>query len=680
MASNGLRFSGNPAIVPFLMLSSGKRRAARVAIDTGGTFTDCVYLDGNKPVLLKVPSTPVDPSAAVLDALSQIASSDSLEVRHGTTVGVNVLLERKGARTCFVTTLGFEDTIEIGRQARPVLYDWFFQKQPALAPQELRIGVNERTASDGSVLTAVSAAEIRRIQERVRDCGAESAAVSFLFAFSNPHNEQAIAAALRELNLPVSVSHEILPEFREYERGSTILINAYLAPKMSSYLDKVDRALVKQTSQLLVMQSSGGIVPAQTAAREPVRAILSGPAGGIVGALSIAKAAGYAKVLTFDMGGTSTDVALIETSAGLSTTNEYQIAGMPVAVPMLDIHTVGAGGGSLAWFDSAGALHVGPQSAGAHPGPICYGTGAEPTVTDADLLLGRLDADRFLAGRMKLDRKRTEDYFANAKGALSTVEAFAEGIVQLANLRMEQALRGISVERGLDPREFVLVSFGGAGPVHACALASALRISRVLVPPMPGALSAYGILISDVVRDYSRTVMLRLGDPLIDRHFRDLEATGRKEMKTAGFTALALRSVDLRYEGQGYELTLPAGPGLLTRFHELHRRRYGYSDAERKVQIVSVRVRMVAESEPVPMPRNSIRKGSGAAAVIHANNIVVQGKKRQAKVYDRSLLRSGDRFEGPAIIAEYSATTFVPPHCSVSVDRMGNLLIDIPVS
>jgi N-methylhydantoinase A len=630
--------------------------------------------------LLKVPSTPGDPSAAVLGALSQIGCGDEMEVRHGTTVGTNALLERKGARTCFVTTAGFEDTIEIGRQARSVLYDWFFQKQPALAAQEMRIGVNERTASDGTVLTGVSAAEVRRIQERVRHCGAESAAVSFLFAFANPANEHAIAAGLRELNLPVSVSNEILPEFREYERGSTVLINAYLEPKMFSYLGKIDRALERRTSRFLVMQSSGGTVPARTAAHEPVRAILSGPAGGIVGALSVAKAAGYDKILTFDMGGTSTDVALIETSAGLSITNEYQIAGLPVAVPMLDIHTVGAGGGSLVWFDSASALHVGPQSAGARPGPICYGTGTQPTVTDADLILGRLDPDGFLGGRMKLDRRRTEEQFVKAKGALSTVEAFAEGIVELANLRMEQALRKISVERGLDPREFVLVSFGGAGPVHACALASALRISRVLVPPMPGALSAYGILISDVVRDYSRTVMLQPGDPSIDRHFKDLEATGRKEMKMAGFTAVALRSADLRYEGQGYELTLPAGPRLLTRFHQLHGRRYGYSDTDRKVQIVNLRVRMVAESEPAPMPQNTLRKGSGAAAVIGANNIVVHSRKRRAKVYDRSLLLSGDRFEGPAVIVEYSATTFIPPHCMVSVDRMSNLVIDIPAS
>jgi N-methylhydantoinase A len=668
------------------MLSSAQRQGTkkagpatgiRVAIDTGGTFTDCVYSNGTELAMLKVPSTPANPAQAVLASVSQIAGQTGVEVRHGTTVGTNALLERKGARTCFIATAGFEDTIEIGRQARPKLYDWFFEKDPPLAPESMRIGVEERVASDGSVLKAVTDAEIARLQEQVRACRAESVAISFLFSFVNPRNERVVASALRELNLPLSISHEILPEFREYERGSTVLINAYLAPKMLSYIGEIDRTLNQQGSRLLVMQSSGGTVPAQIAAREPVRAILSGPAGGIIGAVSVARAAGYSKILTFDMGGTSTDVALIDGERGPAITNEYQIGGMPVAAPMLDIHTVGAGGGSLAWFDSAGALHVGPQSAGAHPGPICYGTGTEPTVTDANLLLGRIDAGMFLGGRMKLDRERTCAGFAKSKGSLKSAEEFAEGIVEVANLRMSQALRKISVERGLDPREFILVSFGGAGPLHACALAESLHISKVLIPAFPGALSAYGILISDIVRDYSRTVMLSPSDPSIERLFRELEMKGRREMKQSGLQAVCMRSLDLRYEGQGYELNLPAGGGLLHRFHRFHRERYGYSDPARAVQVVNLRVRMISASQPVHFPRQRLRPGAGEQAVLRGSTVVIRGKSHKARIYDRSLLHAGDRFEGPAVIAEYSATTFVPPRSLASVDARGNIVIDI---
>jgi N-methylhydantoinase A len=652
---------------------------SRIAIDSGGTFTDCVYFQGEQIKLLKVPSTPADPSLAVLDALRQLGCAPGAEVRHGTTVGTNALLERKGARTVFITTAGFTDTIAIGRQARPELYDWSFKKPPPLAPEELRIGANERVASDGSILKAITDVEIRRIRDQVKASAAESAAVSLLFAFANPQNERAIVAALRELNLHVSASHEILPEFREYERASTVLINAYLAPKLSSYLANIDKALATQQSRLLVMQSSGGIVPAGTAASQPVRAILSGPAGGIVGAVSVARRAGYSKILTFDMGGTSTDVSLLDAGSQLSTTTEYQIEGMPVAVPMLDIHTVGAGGGSLAWFDAAGALHVGPQSAGAEPGPICYGRGTVPTVTDANLLLGRIDAGMFLGGSVKLDKQRVVDAFTRMKGTLRRPEVYAEGIVEIANLRMEQALRKISIERGLDPREFILVSFGGAGPLHACALAESLRISRVFVPAMPGALSAYGILISDVVRDYSRTVMLQPGNPAIEQAFKELEMAGQKEMRADGLRAISHRSLDLRYEGQGYELSLPAGPHLLQRFHQLHKARYGYSDEDRRVEIVNVRLRLVSESCKLPEKRSRILRRNGENAVVRATTVTFRGRSHKAQVYDRALLRSGDTFDGPAVIAEYSGTTFLPPRCRASVDGAGNLVIAVPV-
>lgn len=649
----------------------------RIAIDTGGTFTDCVYVAGGRLEILKLPSTPADPSEAVLNAIAQIAGGEPAEVRHGTTVATNALLERKGARVAFVTTAGFEDTVAIGRQARPKLYDLFFTTEPPLAPPELRFGISERTAPDGSILRSISPDELTRLQERLREARAESVAVSLLFAFANPANEREVAAALRELNIPVSVSHEILPEFREYERASTVLINAYLAPRMKCYLNGLDTALHLKGSSLHVMQSSGGIVPAAVAASEPVRTILSGPAGGLVGSLAVARAAGFLKLLTFDMGGTSTDVALVDANSGLRTTGDFQILGLPVAIPMLDIHTVGAGGGSLAGFDRGGALKVGPESAGADPGPACYGRGDRPTVTDANLLLGRLHAAHFLGGGMKLERERARDALERSKATIATPEIFAEGILRLADSHMEKALRRISVEQGHDPRDFILVSFGGAGPLHACALARALEISKVLVPNMPGALSAYGILLSDVVRDFSRTVMLSPGDESLAGHFQQLEQAARAQMRAEGFEATALRSADVRYRGQGYELSVPWSSDLAAHFHKLHDERYGYADAARPIEIVNVRLRCTAPTGPLPLARFESRPGDGTPAILATQPVYFAGKWLESSLFERARLCAGDRFAGPATVVEYSATTFLPPGCTASVDEYRNILIDV---
>jgi len=395
-----------------------------------------------------------------------------------------------------------------------------------------------------------------------------------------------------------------------------------------------------------------------------------------VGALAVARAAGFERILTFDMGGTSTDVALVASGAGLRATTESQIMGMPVAVPMLDIHTVGAGGGSLAGFDQGGALKVGPQSAGADPGPICYGRGTQPTVTDANLILGRLDPNAFLGGGMHLDEARTRQYFEPAKRNLKTMESFAEGIIRLADSHMEKALRKISVEQGHDPRDFVLVSFGGAGPLHACALARALQIPKVLVPRMPGALSAYGILVSDIVRDYSRTVMLRPGDASIAQHFAKLEEKGAREMEGEGLEATALRSVDLRYAGQGYELTVNWSSDFVEQFHRLHEERYGYADARRPVEIVNARVRMIAATEQLALDGAAAEKQSGFTGD-GLRRVHYQGEWLEGKVHDRAELRPGERFEGPAVVVEYSATTFVPPRCRATVDRQSNLIIEV---
>src|SRR5438477_9370270 len=480
----------------------------RIAIDTGGTFTDCVWVEGGQLRLLKVFSTPADSSQAIVNALRKIGHRGDWVLLHGTTVGTNTLLQRKGARVAFVTTAGFEDSIEIGRQARPRLYDFFFERIPPLVAGDMRFGVVERTSPEGNILTSTSQGALTKLARRIWRKQPRAIAISLLFSFANPRNEQQAAAKLRRLKIPLSISHEILPEFREYERASTVVANAYLQPVMQSYLQRLQGRLPGRDSRAFVMQSSGGITALKGAARGPARTVLSGAAGGVVGAAAMARRSGFERVITFDMGGTSTDVALVEGTPRAA--SEGEIAGLPVRVPMLDIHTVGAGGGSMARFDPAGALRVGPESAGADPGPICYGRGNEPTVTDANLILGRLQPHRFLGGEFTLNLERTQRLIADwlkKNASLLTVQQFAAGVIRVVNAAMEKAIRVVSVERGFDPREFTLVSFGGAGGLHACELAKSLSVPRVIVPPLPGALSALGILVSDVVKDYSRTVL-----------------------------------------------------------------------------------------------------------------------------------------------------------------------------
>ncbi|MGZ4788709.1 MAG: hydantoinase/oxoprolinase family protein, partial [Terriglobales bacterium] len=496
------------------MRSSTKPTDFRIAVDTGGTFTDCIWVERGRVRMLKVFSTPDDPSRAIADAIDRLCSAGDppavagatrprvLTLLHGTTVGTNTLLQRKGARVAFVTTKGFEDTIEIGRQARPKLYDFFFDKVEPLVPSDLRFGVPERISAEAEILRKPSRDHLKQLAETIRSQHPEAIAISTLFSFANPANEIAIAEALRSLTVPLSISHQLLPEFREYERASTVVVNAYLQPVMERYLTNLGRvvdaarpraaqderhvmdaarpraATPATRHRVFVMQSSGGITSLATAAREPVRTVLSGPAGGVVGAAAMARRSGFDQIISFDMGGTSTDVALV--SGELHTSNESEIAGLPVRVPMLDIHTVGAGGGSIARFDAGGALRVGPESAGASPGPICYGHGMQPTVTDANLLLGRLRPDRFLGGDFTLDLERTRTIITEwlkRAGSSMSVDQFAAGIIRVVNSTMEKAIRVVSIERGYDPRGVALVAFGGAGGLHACELAAGLGIS-----------------------------------------------------------------------------------------------------------------------------------------------------------------------------------------------------------
>jgi N-methylhydantoinase A len=706
----------------------------RVGVDTGGTFTDCVILKRGEVKILKVFSTPEDTSRGILDGVRRLVESSRpdgpIEIIHGTTVGTNSLLERRGARVALITTEGFEDLFEIGRQARPRLYDLEARQPPPLVPRKLRFGVGERTAADGTILRRPSASSIARLISKLRRLHIDSIAVCFLFSYLNPANEKVLAQALKRLQLPISVSHEILPEFREYERLATVVINAYLAPRMGEYLKRLARGMGREMTPLLgggggrwgwarihlhrpttpwappdqggdpsrvyVMQSSGGITTAERAAREPVRTILSGPAGGVVASTWLARQLGIPRAISFDMGGTSTDVCLID---GLPrTTNETTLGGLPVAVPVLDVHSVGAGGGSLARLDAGGALRVGPESAGAKPGPICYNLGGtQPTVTDANLLLGRLDPDHFLGGEFPLHLRAAEQGFGDFlrrhlhEIGFKTVPELAADIVAVSNATMEKALRVISVERGHDPRDFVLICFGGGGGLHAADLARSLRLPQVVVPRNPGAFSALGILLSDVVKDSVQSVLLpvpdggRLPSPRskdfwqdLENRFAILECAARVELDGQGFDArLAAveRRLDLRYTGQSYELSVPFRRGFRELFHREHVKAYGHAHPGRALEIVNLRLRLSIRT-PKPQPRaRRTQHPDAARAKVKAKPVWFAGRLHPTGLYDRERLEAGTHLAGPAVVFEYSSTTVVPPDFECYVDKYSNLTL-----
>ena len=669
------------------------RRVVRVGVDTGGTFTDFVYRDGRGAAIFKLASTPDDPSRAIREGLGRVrretgARASEIEVVHGTTVGTNALLERRGARTALLTTAGFEDVLVIGRQARGRLYDLDWERPAPLVPARLRLGVTGRVASDGSVVEELDEESLAAAVERLRRARVESVAVCFIFSFANPGHERSAERALGATlpGVPVSVSHRILPEYREYERTSTVTINAYLQPLMGAYLGR----LRGSARRLRVMQSSGGSVSAAAAAREPVRTILSGPAGGVVGALGAAGRAGLSDIITFDMGGTSTDVALCA-GGRLMTTSEALVSSLPVAVPVLDIHTVGAGGGSVARVDAGGSLRVGPESAGADPGPAAYGRSDLPTVTDANLVLGRFGGASLLGGSFPLDARRSEEALAKlarevgaTAGRRVTAAEAALGVVRVVNAGMERALRVVSVERGHDPRAFTLVSFGGAGGLHAVELARSLRVPRVFVPAAPGALSADGALRSDVVKDLSRTVMLEAegAGAKVEGVFRALEREARAALGREGFGDKEQRherSVTARYRGQSFELEVAWGGGrrLTERFHRAHQSRYGYRAEGREVEIVSARVRSRGLVEKPREARPSSARPRGLEAKPHAAALVhFDGSRREVAVYAREGLRPCARLRSPCVVTEYSSTTLVPPGAGARLDEFGNLIIE----
>ncbi len=670
---------------------------SRIGIDTGGTFTDFVHLGPDGLVVHKQRSTPDDPSRSILDGIRHLTGqTTSLDVVHGSTVATNAVLERKGAQVALVATRGFEDVLKIGRQTRPELYNVFVAPRPPLVDPDLTFGVTERLDASGAVLLAVNEEEVDRLARFIHDRGATIVAVCLLHSYANPAHEQQVATLLRQSGLAVCTSHEVLPEYREFERWSTTVVNAYVTPLMDRYLGTLERALTPglqdprtQTSKtrrdlgtpgprLSIMQSNGGCISAGAARAQAVRTVLSGPAAGVVGACAVAHAAGFPRVISFDMGGTSTDVSLIDD--GIGRTTDSKVGDFPVRLPLIDIHTVGAGGGSIAYLDTGGALRVGPRSAGANPGPVCYGVGEELTVTDANLLLGRLDPDYFLGGRMTIDAVRTQRVAAAlAKQTGLSVPELADGIVRVANANMERAIRVVSVERGHDPRDFALLAFGGAGGMHACEIAQQLEIKTVIVPRHAGVLSALGMLVADVTKDYSASVLKASSQVAVkdlERLCAPLVSAARAELEAEGFPAkrqVITLSLDVRYVGQSFEITLPLTADYRKVFDQQHGKTYGYSNPARATEVVNVRVSAAGITDKPKLPFTKVRGASKAKpSAVRPGRFT--GKNVKVAFYRWDDLKPGSFASGPAVIAGGEATAVVPPGWTFKVDGHGNVL------
>ncbi len=648
-----------------------------VGIDTGGTFTDLVAIVGGELRVHKLPSTPHDPAQAVIEGLKTILGGAPADaVTYSSTVATNALLEKKGARVALLVDAGFEDLIEIGRQNRTELYALAPERPEPLVPRALRIGVGGRTLFDGKIATPLAPAELARVRKLAQRSGAEAFAVCLLHSYANPTSENAIARALAPLKRSLSVSHRILAEYREFERLSTTVINAYVAPRMVAHLENLERSLGR--ARLRVMQSNGYAIGTRLAREEPVRTILSGPAAGVVGAGDLVRAMGVDRFITFDMGGTSTDVSLFDRAARIRSLS-YP-SGYAVRTPVIDIHTVGAGGGSIASVDAGGSLKVGPQSAGANPGPACYGRGESPTVTDADLVAGRLVAENFLGGSMRLFPARADRAIARLARAMRTSAAnAARGVIRVVNANMERAIRVITVECGHDPRNFALMAFGGAGPMHACELSLDLGIRRIVLPRNPGLLCAWGALGAPLGREYSMTVretapeLRRLrarARPLITRARAELTAQGAKPAAIK----LDLRA-DVRYRGQSYEIEVALGPRFVNDFHQAHRRTFGYAAPDAPVEVVNLRLRAAAGGPSIAPAR--IPRAKSKPMPISKMSVIVGGARRIVPVFARDEIGAGAKINGPAIIVELSATAYLSPEFTLRNDDFGNLHLEL---
>lgn len=624
----------------------------------------------------KVPSTPDDPARAVISGLAEMLGAASADLlTYSSTVATNALLEGKGARVALFTNAGFEDVIEIGRQNRTDLYALSPSRPEPLVKRSMRFGVAERTLFDGSTLTKLTRREISRIAGAARDSGADAFAICLLHSYANPAAEDAVGEALEKLGRPVSVSHRILSEYREYERISTTVVNAYVAPRMSSHLENLRSQLAH--SAIRVMQSNGQAIGLDVARSEPVRTILSGPAAGVIGAAAQASAIGTDRFITFDMGGTSTDVSLFDRNPQIRTLSHPN--GYAVRTPVVDIHTVGAGGGSIARLDAGGSMRVGPESAGANPGPACYGRGTAPTVTDANMVAGRLVPESFLGGRMTLHPQRAETAIGTLACAMKTDAArAARGVIRVVNANMEGAIRVITVERGFDPRDFALLAFGGAGPMHACELALDLGIKHVVMPRNPGLLCAWGALGAPLGREYSVTVreaepdlarVMRRAEPLLRRSRKELAAEG---VKPADITQNVF--ADMRYRGQSYEIEVPVTKSFVDDFHQMHRRTFGHAAPDAPVEVVNLRVRASGASTWVKPEAITAQRGKPTA--ITSVNTIVGERRRSIPVYSRDHLGAGARLHGPFIVVEMSSTAYVAPEFTMRADDFGNLHLE----
>tara|TARA_Y100000588_G_scaffold92806_1_gene100338 strand:- start:7226 stop:9277 length:2052 start_codon:yes stop_codon:yes gene_type:complete len=680
--------------------------AYRLAVDVGGTFTDLALYNTDTGTIEfgKTPSTPTNQAIGVTNGINDLVKQYKFQAKsinyliHGTTVATNVLLQRSGARTALIVTKGFRDVLQIARQDRPHLYDWRERRLPPLVPRNLRFEVDERVRYTGEILTPLDKDDVRSVIAELRGMDVEAVAVCLLHSYANPEHEKFIGDALNDglPGIPISLSHEVLPEFKEYERMSTTTINAYVSPSMGLYLDGLRKRVSEMgvSSEVYLMQSNGGTTSAQVAIDKPIHTILSGPAAGVIGSVALSNAAGELNTISVDMGGTSFDVCL-SYQGEVRRSKESEIDNLPIKVPMVDIHTLGAGGGSIAWVDPGGALRVGPQSAGADPGPAAYGKGGkEATVTDANLVLGRLNSDSFLGGRMALDIALAKDAIMSKIAdplSLSLYEA-AEGIVRVVNASMMKGIRVVSVAKGYDPREFSLIAFGGAGPLHAGELATELDMPKVLVPLAPGVTSAVGLLMADLRHDYVRTV-LKGGDSVttgeLNSLFYDMENDAISQMKGEGFGSgeiTLLRVADIRYVGQGYEFEIPVGndkigsdqlKDIFERFHDAHKGLYGYSNPENPVEIVNIRLVALAEtSRPDLSPKRIENATDPSKAVVDQRPVVFSGDAVSTGIYDRTRLAPGDLINGPAVIEQLDSTTVVWPHQTARVDEYSNLILE----
>jgi N-methylhydantoinase A len=673
-----------------------------VGIDTGGTFTDMVVFDPDTGRVdsLKTSSTPSTPGQAIIDALDAgaIAGSRIDTFTHGTTVGTNALIERTGCRVAFVTTSGFEDTPFIQRINRKVLYDLRWTKPaPLVASRRLCLGLGARLDADGAEVRPIDEAQVRELCRTIREAGVEAVALSLLFAYVNTSHEERVKEILSEElpGVPVSVSSEVAPIWREYERSSTTIADAYLRPLFHRYVESLGVSLrdTGMTREWTIMKSNGGAMLSQAAAESPVQTVLSGPAGGMTATEHVARALGEPNVLTLDMGGTSADVGILVGGAQRHTT-EFEIEwGLPAAVPLIDIKSIGAGGGSIAWVDAGGFLRVGPRSAGAEPGPICYGRGGtEVTVTDANLLLGRLDPDYFLAGRMQLDMELAAEAIDSLGERIGIAPLeLAASIVAIANENMASAIKMVSLERGHDPRRFALLAFGGAGPLHAAAVARTLGIPKVIVPSYPGVFSALGLLLADIRVDKVWTQAFRSTDvdaELVNRQFHRITERASGELRREGFTGApeVRRAINMRYFGQNYEHEVEIDSGELDAaalerayqaFHDLHSRRYGYAIEGEVKELVSFKVTVIGKRAPLDLARTN-----GAAAFARSERpVYLRGQGFvDAEVVHRSSLEVGAVLPGPAVVAEEGSTLFVEPGMTVQCTPQGALLMGTGVT